>query len=669
MENPPKKSTEAPSTSLNSSPNTTHFSFKDFLKKKDPNDKSIDRILSISDNEEELWDSVGLHKPLGGSFFRNFTYMLLGAIISVIMFTFVLDQLMPWPIAQGYYDISHSIFALVWLIFDVGTAYGIERFIGEWYIKDKRKMMEYVSFYIWYQAITGLIQITAVSWWILTEAARGYQIAHLTWLLLIINAKQWPGMLGTFNELLKSMQHYNNSIVVDFVSSQGFEMITRIVFIIGGRYWGAMHPQIGELMGLSIGMVLGFYIDDFFSMGLAIHYFNKSMRKFGISAANAWIPYFTWPVVKECLYFGIGSTWAPIIGVSIGLIKLNMSLYMIPGYANWIALAKLGAGIAGSINMGGDVDLRAVTAESINNNKFHLTSYYLSQAWKYWAFIMFAMGGIVIVLLPILNTVVNILPGVADQYQSALIFVVPGIATMIWDVPRKHLERILTSASKVWLKSGMGFVNDLINLGLWILYIYVWRVWEWGTIGIFLLFVWADLPTKILTVIVFGTYVHKRIVKIRINWWDTLVAPVFTFFIVFLVGYGFVYGIFLPLLDFNMILMGKEVGLILTGVFGVVVILLGFMLIIFPLVYALAGGWDEFGLETLRKSYLLSGPSKPFIILIYKLSVFGSKISPFYNRFKLDYTKAFEEAQELIQLKKEDEIRLKKINQPSSQTP
>jgi hypothetical protein len=99
--------------------------------------------------------------------------------------------------------------------------------------------------------------------------------------------------------------------------------------------------------------------------------------------------------------------------------------------------------------------------------------------------------------------------------------------------------------------------------------------------------------------------------------------------------------------------------MIVTGVVGVIIILIGFMIFVFPFVYALAGGWDALGLETLRKSYLLSGPSKPFIIYIYKLSVLGSKISPLYNRFSLDYSKAFEEARELVVLKKIDDARLK----------
>jgi hypothetical protein len=579
--------------------------------------------------------------------------MVIGAIISVITFTFVLEQLIPYPISKGYYDISQGLFSFVFMIFDIGTAYGIERFIAEYQVKDKRKMLKYIQFYIWYQAFTGLIQVTIISLWILYTVPKG-NFAHLAWLLLIINIKQYPGMLGTFNECLKGFQRYDKSIIIDFIGSQGFQFTTQIIFFIGGRYFGMAHPVIGELLGLSIGMVLGYYIDDFFSMWLAMHYFSKVTKSFGFTAKDAWGHDFDWAIAKECLLFGIGITWAPLIGVGLGLIKLTMSLNTIPGYATWIVLAGLGSGIGASINMG-DINITSPISEAINNGKKELSNFYLSQSFKYWAFIAFAMGGIITVLLQLVSRVIMIVPSVAQQYQSALVFIIPGMLAMVLDVPTKQFERIISAAGKVWIKSSTELIVNVLGLILWYFSLYHWKLWNLGTFGIIILFVLIDLPGKVLKFFVYMVYVNKKLIKIKISFYQTFVASFLTYIIVFIVGYIFVYAAFLPMLDYFTIKVGAVTGAIISAVIGLLVIVLGFMMFVFPLSYGLVGGWDEFGLEVLRKSYLLSGPSKPFIKILYLVSVKGSKISPWYNKHKIPFEQAAIEAKELLTIKHKDQ--------------
>jgi hypothetical protein len=348
-----------------------------------------------------------------------------------------------------------------------------------------------------------------------------------------------------------------------------------------------------------------------------------------------------------------------MIGVSIGLIKLSMSLNIMPGYATWITLASFGGGLASSINMGGDLDLTAVISESLNNGKKELSAFYMEQAIKYWAFILFAMAGIIVVLIPILNQILFMVPAVAEQYSGALLFVVPGIIAMIWDPPSRQLERAIVATGKVWFKSGLGLFLDFVNLGVWVLLLYRWQVWEWGTIGIIIMFSLAEVPAKAIKLVLYIVYVQRNVMKIRISWYQSFGASLCTFFTVYLIGLVTVYGFLLPLLHFTVGLWGPYVGTILVATLAVLIILIGFMIFVFPFSYAIFGGWDEFGLETLRKSYMLSGPSRPFIKVLYNLSVVGSKISPLYNKFKLDWSGAFREAEELLLLKRGDESSLK----------
>jgi hypothetical protein len=102
--------------------------------------------------------------------------------------------------------------------------------------------------------------------------------------------------------------------------------------------------------------------------------------------------------------------------------------------------------------------------------------------------------------------------------------------------------------------------------------------------------------------------------------------------------------------------MGQVLGAILACLVGLLVILLGFMLVVFPFFYGLFGGWDDAGLEVLRKSYLVSGPSKPFIKLIYILSLKGARLSPLTNKYPIEYKEAMEEMRDLVILKRKSDL-------------
>lgn len=607
--------------------------------------------------EENLWKEIGIHRTIGGQFFRNFVFMLLAAIISTAMMTFVLQILIPYPTSKGYYDIGGQLFSFVFLVFDVGTAYGIEIFISREWVRDKKRALLYIQYYLWYQMFTGLIQVTFISWWILTVVPSG-NLAHLTWILLFINIKQYPGMLGTFKAVLQGVQRYDKSIILDFIGNQGFQLATQIIFFIGGRYWGMANPIYGEMLGLSIGMVLGLYVDDFAFMALGYRFFAKVLKQEGFDPKIAWRHDFDWPLVKECLIYGIGVSWAPMIGVGIGLIKLTISLNAIPGYANWIVLSELGLGIGGSINMG-DINTTSQMGESLQNKKYKLASFYLSEALRYWAFIACAMAGIIMCLIPILSELIGIIPAIEDQYGSTLVFIWPGIILLLPDVPTKQFERIILADAKVWFRAWLDIGLTLLNLGIFY-WAVVARIWEWGMFGIIILFGWTGLPGKIIKFVIYYVYVNKKIMKIRISGWQVFGASVVTFFVVYALGMLFLTTIAFPLMKFNMQQFGREPGAILTAVIAVVVIILVFMLIIFPLTYALAGGWDEAGLEILKKSYELSGPSKIFIKSIWMTSIYGSRISPLYNKFKFGlYEDAKIEADELWEMKMRDEQKIK----------
>ncbi|MBN2153918.1 MAG: hypothetical protein JW839_20845, partial [Candidatus Lokiarchaeota archaeon] len=82
------------------------------------------------------------------------------------------------------------------------------------------------------------------------------------------------------------------------------------------------------------------------------------------------------------------------------------------------------------------------------------------------------------------------------------------------------------------------------------------------------------------------------------------------------------------------------------------------LLFIFFIVYSLFGGWDDFSLSEFRRAMEMSGPSKPFVKLIYKLSEYFARLSPLHNRFPIRSDESRQEAIELMLIKERKEIEL-----------
>jgi hypothetical protein len=192
------------------------------------------------------WEEIGFSRPLGG-YFYSLIFMIFTMIASLVLVSLVYEYLFPYPEIQGYNSVAGGFFAIVYTMFDFGTAFGIQRFIAEYRVKNPNKMLEYVRFYIWYQMFTGLIQVLGVSLFLLFYIRNSGNLAYLTWVFLIICQKQWPGMLGTFSSILGGLQKYNKSTILSFLHSDVVQNITNIIFILIGRWWGSNNPIISMI--------------------------------------------------------------------------------------------------------------------------------------------------------------------------------------------------------------------------------------------------------------------------------------------------------------------------------------------------------------------------------------------------------------------------------------
>ena len=140
---------------------------------------------------EELWEEIGFHKPMAG-FWYNLILNLIEIGLGILMSGILLNIFYPFPESKGYRDATTGIFILLFRLFDLGTNMTMDRFIAESRIKDPKKMLVYIQYFIWYQMITGIIQTTMVSMYALFIIPNT-DLSYGVWLMLIAATTQYPG--------------------------------------------------------------------------------------------------------------------------------------------------------------------------------------------------------------------------------------------------------------------------------------------------------------------------------------------------------------------------------------------------------------------------------------------------------------------------------------------
>jgi hypothetical protein len=350
---------------------------------------------------EDIWANIGFHRPIGG-FFYSLPLSLLSIIIGIGLLGFFYGYLYPYPESIGYRSAATGIFSLLFQLLDLGTADIMNRFIGEYSVKEPKKMLLYIQYFIWYQMFTGLAQVTGIAIYALYFVPRT-ELAFAVWIMLIHSTIQYPGMLNIFKSTLSTLQRLDKSAILEFIHGEFFQRITEIGFVIAGRYYGITHPEVGEILGIAIGSIIGLYVDDFFAMMLSAKFFNDMMKDFGFTFRDCFKHDFNWGIVKECVVWGVKSGLPPMAWTFQSYLALILWIQYVPQYTTFAALFGLAGTFTGlmgfSLNLGGSI------SESFLNGKKNLATFYVSQSWKYTGFIQFSMISIIAAIIGVADVV------------------------------------------------------------------------------------------------------------------------------------------------------------------------------------------------------------------------------------------------------------------------
>nr|MDO8109880.1 hypothetical protein [Candidatus Sigynarchaeota archaeon] len=625
-------------------------------KSRSPLEVTIDQLEAKSKEgmEEVLrtggqWEDIGFHRPLG-NFFYGIFISVFNAVIGLIFMALVVSLLYPYPEINGYNGIAGSIYSIVFTVFDTGTAFGIERFIAEWRVKDPKRMVKYVQFYIWYQMFTGLPQVTWLSILIIS-GVRYSNLSYLTWILLIIIQKQYPSMLGIFHEVLNGLQLYNKGQILGLISGQVFQNATNVIFILLGRWVGFTNPAVGEIMGMAIGATIGGYVDDFFAFIVAAKFFDKAMRSFGYTWRDCFRIEFDKGIVKQCLWFGFQVSVVPMISTATSTGVLFMMINSIPSYPTYRALLGWVSGIVGIIDVG-NFSLVPSIAESFMNDKKKLAQFYIANSlrWNGFLMMMFTMA-----LLGALPMVIQVILGLPElkYYVVSFVFFFPVLIHKLILPFIAYPDYILVGILRINFYTFSRVFEEAVYLTENWLWMYVFRIQDvFGIWGIVYILAMDRFLCRNIKMIIMWVYIHKKCFKVKLYFYQMLICPAIAGTPVLLFAL-----LWKPLVFDNMVLLFVPMlgtyAVIPPAIITVLIALLVLPAFVFLPLSGFLGGWDDYGLMTFRKAVKLSGPSKPFVNLIYRAVLFGANHSKLHNKFKIPWEEPMQEIRDLMIMKRD----------------
>jgi hypothetical protein len=600
-----------------------------------------EKILSESD-KEELWNQIGFHKALAG-FWYKLIFSLFSIVFGLILLPLYYKILYPYPESAGYRSAAIGIFLLFFTIFDLGTWSCMDRFIAPSQVTNPKKMLQYIQYFIWYQMITGLIQTTCVSIYALYFVPRS-ELGFAVWIMLIHSTTQYPGFLGVFRGVLNTLQEFNKSETLGFISGEFLQKITEIGFVIWGKQWGQANPAIGEIMGIAIGATIGLYVDDFFATALSAVYFSKSMKSRNIGVRDCFRIDFDGALAKEVFIYGLKAGMTAVWGGAVALYELWLWLTFVPQFTTFATLNAIASGLAGIVNQAQSMPITMLLSESFNNGKKKLAQYYIAQAWRFYAIVQAFFTSMVLIVLLVLASAFEVF-GMEKNYILAIPFLIPNLLRQLQQPYTSLASGTLMSCDHPSAELFIRFIEEGLKIFFLTLFIhpaFLGLPDKYGFASLIWIMPCGIYPAIVIKVAWSYRYINKNMIKLRFLTWQSLGAPIIASIITYTIA------LFIKQLVFDPLHASGQTFLGLILMIGIAIFLIIF--VYFPFT-SLLGGWDDNSLRDFKKAMIMSGPSKGLVWLLYQGVNIPAKVSRLHNKFGIDATDALLEAQTLLEMK------------------
>ena len=562
------------------------------------------------------WEQLGFHRPLSG-FLLAFVFQLILAIPLTIYTTVILPvYILPSAQALGIWGRVTQVFALLWMVFDVGTGAAFVKFFSQYRVHDPQKAVKYIQFYVWWQTLTGAFQVAWVTG-LASGILPGTSLALYAWVIILHTLIQVPGFLSIFRNVLSAWQRFDYTQILDLAVTMFFPMFTQSTIVLVMVAWGRGHPTFGASMGGLLGMPLAAYLTEFLSFLLGWRLY----RRLGYNTRIIFMAHFDRETIKSALGFGVfmmGGGAAYGIGQALEIVITTIYLVNYNEiWGNWQLAQGLAASYMILLTLNGNV-LPSIS-EAISNGRKILSKYYVAMAYKWGALIS---GFFCAALLSVADRF--ILGASGKDFERAALYVIPLILYYALAFPTWTNDVVQQGSNRPNINMFMTIGEQILRISLVLLLIGKFQIY-----ALIMAYMIALLVKDIV-----GYFVnHKWIFPLHLYRWQTFVAPL-------MAGVA------------HYFILRYVTGLIWKSDIGTSILIYILSVVLsFPLYsffYGLFGGWDDNTLADFQRAVNISNFAKPITWLFWKTSSFGARLSPLHGRFPVTiYAEAMEEARTL----------------------
>jgi O-antigen/teichoic acid export membrane protein len=580
----------------------------------------VDRATFEAREAHSEWEEVGFHRPLSG-FLVALSIGLILFIPLIIYQNLILPvYILPSAQALGIWGRVMQFFNFAWLFFDMGTSIAFVKYLSQYRVTDPGKGIQYGQVFIWWQALSGAVQVALVVALASTLAPRS-AYALYAWSVILHAFIQVPGFWQVMRHALNGFQRQDYARYLDMGLNMVFPMIVQPIFVSLAYAWGKAHPQFGGAMGGLLGMGIAAYAAEMLTFFLGWWLY----RRVGYNIKVLFLAHFDWEVVKSSFRFGVfemlGSlAWAVGQASEVWITQARLINYA-EIWGNW-GLAQnfiFAFNVTQTLN---DGTMPAIS-EAISHGKKILSQYYSVMLYKWNGLVSFFLGA---VLLAVADRF--ILGASGPEFVRAARYVIPLTIWGTFQYPSWVGDNVQLGSNRPYLKSILVFSEQVIRVVLALILL------ERLQINALILAYFVGLFSKGIAAYFIN---HKTCYPQRFFFWQSLAAP--------LLAAGVHFSVLRWLT--GLIWQGDAISSMLIFLIG---ILPSYPLYMF--LYGLFGGWDIDTLEELHRAVALTGFMRPVVWLIWKSTDLGARLSPLHNRFPIHIRPAaMLEAQELTAAK------------------
>lgn len=554
------------------------------------------------------WDEIGFHRPLGG-FMLAFMLGLVLFIPLIIYQNLILPvYILPSAQALGIWGRVTQFFNFLWLFLDMGTSAAFIKFFAQYRVHDPRKAIQYGQVFVWWQALSGAVQVAVVTMLAGTLLPRSVYALY-TWSIIVHTMIQIPGFYQVMRHALMGWQRFDYAQILDLGLYLIFPILAQPLVVSLMVAWGKTHPAFGQAMGGLIGLGLAAYVIEAltFLLGLWLY------RRLGYNLRLLFLAHFDWGTVKSAFRFGVyemlGSVaWAVGQAMEI-LITQNRLVNYTEVWGNW-GLAQNFVFAFNALQTLFNNTMPSIS-ESISHARQALSQYYAAISYKWGGIISAFIGS---VLLAVADRF--ILGASGPEFVRAATYAVPLIIWGAIQYPSWVGDNVQLGSNRPYIKASMVAGEQIIRITL--AYILLARF----QINALIIAYFVGLLIKDVSSYFVN---HKICFPQRFFFWQSMGAPILA---------GAAHYAVLRWVT-GLVWKGDQITSVLIFLIG---ILLSFPL--FAFFYGLFGGWDDATLEELRHSVDLSNFMRPLAMLFWKSTRWGAKLSPLHGKFPITIREA-----------------------------